>query len=226
MTDFLIYAIRVLIIYIFTFLAARTLSRKAIAEMTSYEIAGIILLSTVASETLATRVISHSVFGVGLISLLIYTTSRLSLIDKLTPILEHTPTIVLQNGQIDMSALKKAGLSMNQFMGLLRQKGFDKINDVEFAIFEPQGTLSAFPKSQYRPLEPRDLMIPTTYEGLTLPLIIDGAIIERNLHHVKLDQSWLMKELQKQGIMDYQKEITLAELDTQGNLILSKKQEN
>jgi len=198
------------------------LSKKAIAQMTAYEMAGVIVLTTVAAEPLVTKVTTKALFGTGFLIFLISLTSRLTLIEKLTPILEHKPTILVKDGQLDMNALKKIDLSLNQMKGLLRQKGYDKVCDVEYAILEPQGNLSVIAKSQKRPLQPSDLNISTQYEGLTVPLIMDGVIIDRNLEHVKLTETWLIGELRKQGITDYKNQINLAELDTSGNLSISK----
>ncbi|TDX49057.1 DUF421 domain-containing protein [Orenia marismortui] len=222
MTDFLSYLIRVILVYFFTYFGTRMLSKKAIAQMTAYEMAGVIVLTTVAAEPLVTKITTKALFGTGVLTFLIILTSKLTLIDRLTPILEHKPTVLVKDGQLDMYALKNMDLSLNQMKGLLRQKGYDKVSDVEYAILEPQGQLSVIAKSQKRPLQPSDLNISTQYEGLTVPLIIDGAIIERNLQHVKLTKEWLMGELNKQGIINYENEVNLAELDTLGNLLISK----
>ncbi len=153
----------------------------AFAQMTSYELAGIILLTTVGAEPLVTKVTTKVIFGMAVLVILMFLTARLALWQKLTPILEHTPSIVIKNGEIDQGMLKKVNYSLNQLKGLLREKGYDKISDVEYAIIEPQGKLSVIPKSQKRPLQPADLSIPTQYEGLTVPLILNGEIIEDNL---------------------------------------------
>lgn len=224
--ELLSYAIRVIIIFLFTYFAARILSKKAISEMSAYELIGIILMANVAVTPLISSVVPKTILGVGILAALTALTARLSLINKLTPILEHTPTIVIKNGQVNMSALRSNALSLNQLMGLLREKGFDKVTDVEFGILEPTGNLSAIPKSQKRPVQTADLNIPTKYEGLTIPLVMDGAIIERNLKHVRLDKRWLLEELKKQGISRYQTEVALAELDTTGNLLVSKTSPN
>lgn len=223
MEDVLSYSIRVLLVFLFTYFATRVLSKKAIAQMTSYELAGVILLTTVAAEPLVTKVTTKALWGTGLLIVFITVVSRLTLVKKLAPILEHTSTVIVTNGQIDMNSLKSNRLSLNQFLGLLRQKGYDKVSDVEFAIFEPQGNLSVFPKSQFRPVQPNDLNLSTKYEGLTLPLIMDGDIIEKNLEHASLTKDWLLYELRKQNIINYQNEVSLAQLDTQGNLHISKK---
>ncbi len=219
--DLLAYLVRTIFVFLFTYFGTRILSKKAMAEMTAYEIAGIILITTVAAEPLVVKVTSKSIFGVAILILLTWIFSRLTLIEKLTPILEHTPTVILKDGQLDIDALKSINMSINQIKGLLRQKGYDKVSDLEYAILEPQGKISVIPKSQKRPVQPGDINIATQYEGLTLPLIIDGAIIERNLKHANLTEEWLKTELNKQGIIDYKKEVNLAELDTSGNLLIS-----
>ena len=217
------YGTKVIIIFLIAYFGARVLTKKAIAEMTAYEIAGIFILSNVAAEPLVTKVTMRAVYGTGLLIFLIWITSHLAIFNKLTPIMEHSPTVVVKNGQLDMSALKATSLSLNQFMGLLRAKGYDKVTDVEFAVLEPQGRLSAFPKSQKRPVNPSDLSVPTQYEGLTLPLVMDGSILENNLRHANLTKDWLLSALSYQGIKEFSKEVALAELDTQGNLLVSRK---
>lgn len=217
------YSIRVLLVFIFAYFGTRTLTKKAVAQMTSYELAGVILLSTVAAEPLVTKVLTKAIFGTGFLIFLTYLISRLALVNKLTPILEHTPSIVIRNGHIDMNSLKQTDLTLNEMLGMMRQKGFDKVSDVEFAILEPQGNLSVFPRSQNRPLQPKDVNVSTKYEGLTFPLIMNGRIIDENLKHIGLSKEWLMGALEYQQIKDYEKEVALAELDTSGNLLISKK---
>lgn len=122
-----------------------------------------------------------------------------------------------------MKALKRLGLSLNQFEGLLREQGYDKVSDVQTAAFEPQGTLSIFPKAENKPVTLKDLKIPCSNEPITLPLILDGAIEHVNLKHIGKNEAWLLKELKKQGFKDYKKEVALAELDPSWNLIVLKK---
>jgi len=229
LTDFLSYAIRVFVIFVFTYFAARVLSKKAIAEMTAYEMAGIIILSTIAAEPLVTKVVTKAVFGTGLIALLVSLTSGLSLINKLTPFLEHTPTVVIQHGELDMKRLRQTSLSINQLMGMLRQKGYTNVTDVEFALLEPQGELSVIPKTANRPLQYKDLGVIKTFfdppnDGdLTVPLIMDGSLIEQNLKHVGITREALLRQLQTMGVKDYRREVAIAQIDAQKKLYISRK---
>lgn len=218
-----IYSARVLLVYFFTYLATRIMTKKAIAEMTAYEMAGLMVLSNVAAEPLVDKVVIKSVYGVGALVVLMSLVGRLAMINKFTAIFEHTATIIIEKGQIDMKALKRLNLSLNQLAGLLREQGYDKVSDVQTAVFEPQGTLSVFPKSENKPITLKDLNISTPNKPITVPLILDGSILQENLKHIGRSESWLLKELKKQGIHNYKKQTALVELDPSWNIIIMKK---
>lgn len=217
------YSVRILLVYFFTYLSTRIMTKKAIVEMTAYEVAGLMVLANVAAEPLVDKVVIKSVYGVGCLILLMTIVARLAIINKFTAFLEHTATKVIENGQIDMKALKRLCLSLNQLEGLLRERGYDKVSDVQTAVFEPQGNLSVFPKAENKPVTLKDLKIPSSNETITLPLILDGTIEHINLKHIGKNEAWLLKELKKQGFKDYKKEVALAELDPSWNLIVLKK---
>ncbi|WP_372998372.1 DUF421 domain-containing protein [Lutispora sp.] len=133
--------------------------------------------------------------------------------------------IVIANGKIDKEALRTYRINLPFLLSMLRIKGYPKVSDVEFAIIEPDGSLSVVPKSQSRPVTPKDLNIDTQYEGLALPLIIDGEIQDGNLKYANLDRNWLQQELKKVNISNA-KEVFLAELDTQGKLYIDLYKDN
>lgn len=226
MIDVLSYSVRVLIVYFFTYLCTRAMSKKALAEMTAYEIATIMILANVAAEPLVDKVIVKSVYGSGALVILMVLTSRLALVNKLTPALEHTATVLIKNGEIDMDALKKVSISLNQLQGLLREKGYDNVAEVNTAILEPQGTISVFPKAENAPVTLKDLNIKVQNEQLTLPLVMDGSIITENLSHIKKDEAWLINKIHSQGIKDIYNEVALAELDSAWNLSVFKKKQD
>ena len=223
MSDILPFTIRVVIVFYFTYLCTRVMSKKAMAEMTAYEVAGLMILSNVAAEPIVDKVTVKSVYGAGLLVVLLVISSRLALKNKLTQILEHTPTTIINKGKLDMKALENLGLSLNQLEGLLRQKGYDKISDLDTVIMEPQGNISVFPKSENKPVTLKDLNIKTNSKGITIPLIMDGGILYSNLKHVQRNKDWLMQELNKQGIVDYKSQVGMAELDADWQLNVLKK---
>lgn len=221
----LTYSVRVLFVYIFTYLATRIMTKKAIAEMTAYEMTALMVIANVAAEPLVDKVVIKSIYGTGLLVILMILIARLALVNKFTAILEHTATIIIKNGQIDMKALKRLSLSINQLEGLLRQQGYDKVSDIQTAIFEPQGEISVFPKSENKTITLKDMNISSNNKGITMPLIIDGKIVMENLKHIGKEEDWLLNELNKQGIDNYKNEIVLVELDSSWNLVILRKSE-
>jgi uncharacterized membrane protein YcaP (DUF421 family) len=131
--------------------------------------------------------------------------------------IDSNPSILIAGGKIFRDELKKNRINLPFLLSLLRLKGYANVSDVEFAILEPTGNLSVLPKSQNRPVQTKDLKINTEYEGLALPLIIDGEIQYNNLKYANLNTEWLNREIKKAGA-DKVEEIFLAELKSAGEL--------
>lgn len=222
MNGILAYICKGAIVFIFTYLFLRTLSKKSMVHMAPYEIAGLMIFSNVASQPFLTESLTTTIIGLGVLIILTVIIAKLSLINKLTPILEDVPTILINSGQIDMKALKKTDISLNELLGLLRQDGYDSIRDLDYVILEPQGQISVFPKPENRPVTIKDLNLKKEPSGITVPLIIDGDIVYVNLNHTNYNKDRLMKELKNKGIYNV-KDVALAELEPSGNLAIFKK---
>ena len=87
---------------------------------------------------------------------------------------------------------------------------------------EVDGSISVLEKSQSRPVAPKDLNIPTQYEGLPSVVISDGKILFENLRKNNLNNSWLENKLREQGVHDVSN-VFLASLATDGSLYVDLK---
>lgn len=222
MIGILAYICKGTIVFIFTYLFLRLLSNKSMVHMAPYEIAGLMIFSNVAAQPFLTESLTTTIIGLCVLIILTVALAKLSLINKLTTILEDIPTILINNGQIDMKALRKSDLSLNELLGLLRQQGYDSLRDIDYAILEPQGQISVFAKPENRPVTIKDLNLKKGPSGITVPLIIDGDIIYVNLNHTNYNKDRLIKELKNKGIKNI-KDVALAELESSGNLTIFKK---
>jgi uncharacterized membrane protein YcaP (DUF421 family) len=128
-----------------------------------------------------------------------------------------TPSVVIENGKFVEKELRKLKFSMNDLMEQLRIENIRNISDVEFAILETTGNLSVIPKSQYRPVTPRDLDVSTKYEGLPTPLIVDGRVKHANLKRINLDEKWLREKMAMYGVKDFN-DVLFASIDTTGEI--------
>lgn len=134
------------------------------------------------------------------------------------------PEVLVENGQILQANLIKFQISTDELLTGLREKGFHNLADVEFAMLEPNGKLSVAPKSQARPVTPKDLHLATNYEGMTAALVVDGMVDEVNLKKVNLDRLWLLNALLRKGAPGPEA-VLYAGLDTQGNLLVVRRQD-
>ena len=120
--------------------------------------------------------------------------------------------------------LKKMRYTLDDLLIQLRHRGIFDLKEVEFALLETTGQLSVLKKSQYAPVTPHDLKIPTKYKGLSTELIYDGKVIDINLKRFNLDRAWLEQQLKAQGIQS-PREVFLALLNTEGELYVNRYQD-
>ena len=67
-------------------------------------------------------------------------------------------------------------------------------------MFEYNGKLTILPVSSRRPVIPADMGLSPSQECLFTELIMDGRILDENLHRMCLNRVWLEKQLEQRGI--------------------------
>lgn len=140
-------------------------------------------------------------------------------------LLNGRPNVIIKDGKFVPSEMKKVRYTIDDALEQLRRKGYASPSDVEVAILETDGNLSVICKSQRRPVQPRDLNLPTAYEGMALTIITDGEIEYEHLKQCGLDMTWLKRELGKRGIAD-PGDVLCAILETDGTLFVQRKEDN
>ena len=202
------------------FILARIMGKKQMAQLSFFDYVVGISIGSIASEY---AVVSTIHLAEGLTALMVFTLFSLVLSYisiksyKGRKILDGTPSVLIENGKILEWNLKKAKININDLLEECRQKDMFNITDIEFAILETSGRLSILPKSQNRPLTPKDMQLPTAYEGLCTNVVIDGKIIKEHLAAIRLDTNWLHEKLIGKGISACT-DVLLAYVDTQGTL--------
>lgn len=105
---------------------------------------------------------------------------------------------------------------------LCRQQGYFDFTTIQTSIFEYNGKLTILPVTTQRPVTPQDLDLNLDQELIFAELIMDGRILEDNLHRMGLDRTWLDKQL-KQRHISSAKEVFLAVCDRNLKFVLFKK---
>lgn len=225
MMQLLVIIARTLILYGVVIVTMRLMGKRQIGQIQPYELAVAIMISELAAVPMQNTGIPLVNGIIPILTLLIaqVTLSYMSLKSiRARAIICGRPSIIIQNGRINESVLRKEMYTLNDLLEHLRIKNIPSISDVEFAILETNGELSVIPKSQKRPITPEDMNLPTGYEGLPLDLIIDGNINQDNLSKTGRDKKWLEQELKKSGINNAN-DVLFASMDTSGNLFVQEK---
>lgn len=108
--------------------------------------------------------------------------------------------ILMENGVILKSSLRRAAIDLNEFLGQARVAGFFDPNEIEVAILETSGQISFLPKSANRPLTPDDMQLHPDAANAWYDLIIDGQLMQDNLKAAGRDERWLDAQLHAQDI--------------------------
>lgn len=206
------------------FLVAKFIGHKQIAQLDFFDYITGITVGSIAAE-MATELEEP---WKPLLAMVIYggITLSLSLISSRFPrsrkYLNGTPTILLDHGKLYYENMKKARLDLSEFLVLCRQQGYFDLTSIQTAIFEYNGKLTILPVTTQRPVTPQDLDLNPDQELTFTELIMDGRILEDNLHRMGLDRTWLDKQL-KQRHISSAKEVFLAVCDRNLKFVLFKK---
>ncbi|EKQ52852.1 MULTISPECIES: DUF421 domain-containing protein [unclassified Clostridium] len=224
MNEGLVVFVRAIIAFFSLLIFAKILGKQQISQLTFFDYAlGITIGSIAATLTtdLSSRAWPHFVglftwFLLGYLMQIITEKWRYA-----AKYIEGEPTIVIMNGKIMESALRKLKYTAADIMGLLRIKDVFDLSQVDFAIIEPNGQLSVLKKPEYENLTPKDMSILKAPSGLSTELIYDGILIHENLRQLNKTEKWITEQLKMHEIKDIS-EVFLATLTPSGSLYIDK----
>lgn len=140
-------------------------------------------------------------------------------------VISGQPLLLMYHGKLYKKSLKKARFDLGEFMVQCRINGFFDLNQIDTAILETNGHISFLPKTEFRPATTGDFSLELPPACLFANVILDGKIIEANLHHIGKDETWLKNQLKKQGYSSPSK-IFLAICNTDNTLRIYPKNES
>lgn len=219
---------RSLISIIILYLVTKLIGKKQVSELSLFDYVIGISIGNFAAEMIINMdtpflygCIAMTTFGI--VAYLVSVITMKSIIIR--KLIIGTPTIVIQNGKLLESNLKKLKMDINDLLEQTRIGGYFDVSEIEYAIVEANGKLSIMPKSIYAPLTPNDMKVKVNKKDIIANIIIDSKIIKESLHNMNKDEEWLNKELKIKGYRDLSK-ILLATLDINDKLVIYEKNEN
>ncbi len=180
--------IRTLIIFITLIVIMRLMGKRQIGEMQPFEFVVTLIVADLACIPMA-DVSIPLVYGVVAILGLFLLHEIMSLLEHkgnfMKFIISGKPSIVINKDGVCLSELKKNDMDVGDLLESMRSMGYFNFDDLDYAIFESNGKLSALESDKDKPEK----------TGMPLLIINDGKADKSNLEILSLTEKRLSELL-------------------------------
>ena len=183
------------------FLLIRIIGKKAVSELTPFDLIYIIVLGSLVEGPLFDEQINvlHVLFAIIVWGTVVYIIEKiLERTDKLSSIVQGEPSILIEKGKLNLQEINRNHFDMEQLRTMLREQNCYSIAEAYYAILEVNGSLTVITKDEK--------VIPTFL------LIEEGNIKYKTLNGLNKTEGWLRTELDELGYTEIE-EIIYCEWD-------------
>lgn len=173
---------RLLLTFLILLVLTRIMGRKEISQMTFFNFVSAIAIGTLGASLAIDSSISIQNGLIALIGWTVFTVAMgvITLKSKtLRKAVDGIPHVVIRKGKIMDAELRKVRLDLDTLNLLLRKKNAFSISEVEYAIFETDGTLSVMKKEKNQPITKGDspVSLPQNQFAIPVTVIQEGEIL-------------------------------------------------
>lgn len=216
--------VRAFILYLVVTVLLRLMGKRQIGELEPAEFVITMLISEIAAIPMQdnrTPIINSVIALFILVSLeIIISVINLKSVN-FRGLMQGHPVIVIRDGSVDIKALAKLRITLNDLLAALRQKDIFDVTRVSYAVFETNGRISVLLKPKYANSTAKDLKLSPADNGMPFAVVCDGKIIENALNESGRDQKFIEDNLNKQSIsLD---EVIIMTVDKSGKINVLKK---
>lgn len=190
--ELLIIMYRTMFFYFLVVMAYRIMGKREIGQLGIIDLIVSILIAELVAMSIENieKSIYLTIIPIAILVVLEIVLAYLGIKSKtVRNILSGKPSLLISRGHINYHEMVKQRYSLDDLLVSLRQQEIRSIDEVEYAILEPNGKLSIF---KYKPFK-----IKSNYP---MPLILDGSLQEKTLKYIKKNKLWLSEELDKKKI--------------------------
>lgn len=209
--------LRAAILYSVMVVAMRALGKRQLGQFQPYEFAITIIIADLIASPIG-DVSTPLLQGLLPIAALFIMHTLISFItfksDKARSLISGKPAIIVRDGVIDRDEMQRLCLTLSDLLEGLRQNGILDPASVGTAVFESNGTISAFPDGNERAPTAAELGMAIQPDHLPIVLVMDGRIQDCNLREHDMNAAWLSRQLQRVSLTP--KQVYLATLDDSG----------
>ena len=195
--------IRTVILYILVIFALRVMGKRQIGELQPSELVVAIMISDLATTPVSDINIPLMAGIIPILTLLVFEVAMSFLTLKsegFRNLLSGRPTVIIKNGVVSQTELKKLRFSIEDLLEQLRLKDIFSISDVYMAILETNGELTVVENSSKKTVTAEDLNLTVKQEKIPLVLISDGKLRKEHLKESGFDKKWVLDTIREYNI--------------------------
>lgn len=214
-----VVSIRTAVLYILVVFTMRLMGKRQIGELQPYEFVITIMISDLASLPMQDARLPLLQGIIPIITLLFLKTilTQIGLKFQCTrKYVDGEPCILICNGKINYSTLKKQQLNIDELLEELRLANYFNLEEIQYAILENDGQISILP-IDYNTNKNNASPTSEGADNVKLPkvLISDGKININSLTSMNKDEKWVLNILKKHNISSI-KHVLIALYNTKG----------
>ncbi|MFZ3389504.1 MULTISPECIES: DUF421 domain-containing protein [Buttiauxella] len=144
--------LRALAIYLILMVVFKIAGRRALLQMTSFDLILLLIISEATQQALLGNDFSVTGAMITIVTLIVVDI-LFGMIKKYLPgaddLLDGTPVILVENGYLFQDKMKKADISCDDILLMARvDHGITRLDEIKFAILETNGHISIVPESK------------------------------------------------------------------------------
>ncbi len=195
----IITALRTIIIYLFLIAAFRITGKRQLGELQPIELVVTLLLSDLAAvpmQETGIPLLNGLIPIAVLISLELILSAWMMKSGGLSRLISGNPIVIIHEGKLQQSALRKLRLTVDDLTETLRQQGIFDWHEVQYAIAETNGKISVFKFPDYQAAEKQDVSSKKSSPA-QVPLVSDGGFVDWGLAFCNVSEQEIHAFLKK-----------------------------
>lgn len=201
----IISVIRTILLYIFIIIAIRLMGKRQISDMQTSELVITLIISDIAvipmqdnSIPMLTGIVPMLV----LVAIEIFLSVIMLKSTGIRKIICGKPIVIIKNGVLLQSAMRKLRLSTEDLFAQLRMQQIFSLDDIDYCIAETNGQISILLKSQKQALTLGDVKKDADKQPSVLQAVVvnDGVLLEDSIKICNLTKNDIMQEVIKSKV--------------------------
>lgn len=178
---------KTVIVFLAILLIIRALGKRELGELSIFDLVVLLLIADIGAVGVEDETLFLPSIACLFAILVLQKTFSIILLrfSALRVFFDGNPTIVVEEGKLNLKAMKKELYTVDDLITQMRINQIMDIKEIKLAILETSGDLSVFSYKRY--------------DKITLPVIASGKICKNMLPYLKLEKNDIIKMARAKG---------------------------